>query len=324
MLSNRKTYTCEKCAKVFKQKSHYTDHQNRKNDCSLSTKLSEMIKEEKSDYITVHVTIPSGNVIDITIMDNSGLNGIYDELSDVLPLSYLNIDKEWFTFCRILSDEDIVNGYRPYDFYNRMRNGERILLTIQRPQYEHLVDKRIFYRGGLFEGLLPQYKEVDKEYATHHGYYFQISKEHSYSNDSNENEKMDKKEEKSPVIVLLQKTSLFPTVAYPPNFVLGDNVDYEKKHAPVNKFLMYACEQPKTPVFAHGCLNLFKNSYDQTVEWKDSIEEAMSTIYYYDARRSKKINQKINLNNDAMSAMKKLYDDYKITSSFVNHIKNFC
>lgn len=41
-----KTYTCEKCTKVFKQKSHYDDHINRKNDCTLNTSINEVIEKK--------------------------------------------------------------------------------------------------------------------------------------------------------------------------------------------------------------------------------------------------------------------------------------
>ena len=36
-------YSCEKCGKEFKQKSHYTAHQNKKNPCVVESKIKEMI-----------------------------------------------------------------------------------------------------------------------------------------------------------------------------------------------------------------------------------------------------------------------------------------
>jgi DNA adenine methylase len=36
-------YTCEKCGKEFKQKSHYTAHANKKNPCVVESKIKEMI-----------------------------------------------------------------------------------------------------------------------------------------------------------------------------------------------------------------------------------------------------------------------------------------
>ena len=37
------TYTCDKCARVFKQKSGFNDHMNKKNDCSTSTVLNAVV-----------------------------------------------------------------------------------------------------------------------------------------------------------------------------------------------------------------------------------------------------------------------------------------
>jgi type I restriction-modification system DNA methylase subunit len=54
------TYTCEKCAHVFKQKSQYDNHMKRKTDCSKNTKLKEVIQ------IAVKETIASQSKADIT------------------------------------------------------------------------------------------------------------------------------------------------------------------------------------------------------------------------------------------------------------------
>ena len=39
------TYTCEKCARVFKQKSGFTDHLNKKADCSQTTQINTVIEQ---------------------------------------------------------------------------------------------------------------------------------------------------------------------------------------------------------------------------------------------------------------------------------------
>lgn len=39
------TYTCEKCARVFKQKSGFTDHLNKKTDCSQTTQINTVIEQ---------------------------------------------------------------------------------------------------------------------------------------------------------------------------------------------------------------------------------------------------------------------------------------
>ena len=38
------TYNCEKCARVFKRKSGFTDHVNKKIDCAQNTILNTVIE----------------------------------------------------------------------------------------------------------------------------------------------------------------------------------------------------------------------------------------------------------------------------------------
>lgn len=45
------TYTCEKCARVFKQKSGYTDHMNKKNDCSGNTVINTVIEKKVEEKV---------------------------------------------------------------------------------------------------------------------------------------------------------------------------------------------------------------------------------------------------------------------------------
>lgn len=45
-----KTYTCEKCAKVFKQKGHFTEHQKKKNDCA-NPQLERIIEEKVEEKV---------------------------------------------------------------------------------------------------------------------------------------------------------------------------------------------------------------------------------------------------------------------------------
>ncbi len=331
---NRKTYTCDKCAKVFKQKSHFDDHQNRKNDCSTSTKLSKIVEEkvekilkdkEESFPIKVHVTTSKGETYDINVNSDQGVNGLYTELCDILPLSYIqhfnyNIPVEdrqkWFNFRRILSEEDIANGHRAYDFY-RMRDGEHLFLSIERPQYEHIVHIRPFYMGGLFGGLFSEYKTIDKPFITHYGYYYRLS-----------SSSLKDEEKEIPIIVVFQKTNLYPTVAYPPNLVLGKNVDYEKNHHPVHQFFAYACENPKNT--GKGCFNPLSHHFDQSLQWKDTVEDALKTVCFYDetfytrnaknAKNNKYIEKKIELTEEAIRSMTRLYNDHKITGKFVNNI----
>lgn len=45
------TYTCEKCARVFKQKSHYTDHMTKKNDCAQNTIIANVIENKVNEKV---------------------------------------------------------------------------------------------------------------------------------------------------------------------------------------------------------------------------------------------------------------------------------
>lgn len=42
-----KTYTCEKCARIFQKKCHYTDHMKKKNDCSKTSAIAPILEENK-------------------------------------------------------------------------------------------------------------------------------------------------------------------------------------------------------------------------------------------------------------------------------------
>lgn len=57
------TYSCEKCAKTFSQKSHYTKHLSRKNSCEVSNdKLKALIDKAVEDRFTeINTTVLNNN-----------------------------------------------------------------------------------------------------------------------------------------------------------------------------------------------------------------------------------------------------------------------
>lgn len=57
------TYSCEKCSKIFSQKSHYTKHLSRKNSCEVSSdKLKALIDKAIEDRLTeINTTLLNNN-----------------------------------------------------------------------------------------------------------------------------------------------------------------------------------------------------------------------------------------------------------------------
>jgi uncharacterized C2H2 Zn-finger protein len=45
------TYTCDKCARVFKQKSGYTDHMAKKNDCAQTSLITHVIDKKVEETV---------------------------------------------------------------------------------------------------------------------------------------------------------------------------------------------------------------------------------------------------------------------------------
>lgn len=62
------TYTCEKCARVFKQKSGYADHMEKKIDCSKTTIINEVIEIKVEKKINEKVR----SLIQYPVLDLSG------------------------------------------------------------------------------------------------------------------------------------------------------------------------------------------------------------------------------------------------------------
>ena len=101
-------YICEKCGKEFKQKSHYTSHQNKKNPCINENKIKELVSiaiqeiatknakkiktyklkivdEESNDDIDSDVDFKSVNIIKPLLKWVGGKTQILDELMPNFP-----------------------------------------------------------------------------------------------------------------------------------------------------------------------------------------------------------------------------------------------
>jgi type I restriction enzyme, S subunit len=58
------TYSCEKCGRIFKQKSHFTDHQKKKIDCSGTVIINEVIEKKVEQKVkeAIRVLNPYGEL----------------------------------------------------------------------------------------------------------------------------------------------------------------------------------------------------------------------------------------------------------------------
>lgn len=82
---SRKTYTCEKCAKVFKQKGHFTNHQEKKIDCASQTNLDRIIEEKVEQKVNERVQEVVRSIVQPTITtDKSNLQSFFENLHNLL------------------------------------------------------------------------------------------------------------------------------------------------------------------------------------------------------------------------------------------------
>jgi hypothetical protein len=103
-------YTCEKCARTFSQKSHYTSHQNKKIDCSSTTAINTVVQKlvDKEKIIVYKDWIESktfphlplvgsaNEVIDYFAESDMKLSNIsYDKIRklSLFNVDILNVDK---------------------------------------------------------------------------------------------------------------------------------------------------------------------------------------------------------------------------------------
>lgn len=121
-------YSCEKCGKEFKQKSHYTTHTNKKNPCVVESKIKELIDNAvKEKLIEIKKTSPSDIINNIEIVYDSKL------VKDV-PTKKIHIPKpilKWVggktqIIDKLIADFPVeINNYR-----EAFLGGGSVLLTL--------------------------------------------------------------------------------------------------------------------------------------------------------------------------------------------------
>jgi len=111
------TYTCEKCARTFSQKSHYTAHQNKKFDCSVQTNISvakEIIeKEELKEMNEKYFDAKEYKLYEIT-----------DFLSYAFDITYKNIVNA-MAYMSLRNLECYEGCYEGFIFYTNFQQGSK-------------------------------------------------------------------------------------------------------------------------------------------------------------------------------------------------------
>jgi len=98
----KKNYTCERCGAIFKQKSHYDNHINRKNKCKDKNEDIENIIKKKVSQLVPQYSELSKHITSILTKKEKKKNGIYfspfniikktcDTVSDYIHLNNLHI-----------------------------------------------------------------------------------------------------------------------------------------------------------------------------------------------------------------------------------------
>lgn len=82
------SYSCEKCGKVFKQKSGFTDHTNKKVDCSQNTIISTVIEKKVEEKVKEVINKLSGDkelvLPEDQIQRDKVLQGYFEEIHNIL------------------------------------------------------------------------------------------------------------------------------------------------------------------------------------------------------------------------------------------------
>ena len=122
-------YTCEKCGKEFKQKSHYTSHINKKNPCVIESKIKEMIDNAVKEKL---VEIKKTSQIEFEIIDeddiiydNKLVNEINNKISIPKPILKWVGGKTQILDKLIVEFPTKINNYREI-----FLGGGSVLLTI--------------------------------------------------------------------------------------------------------------------------------------------------------------------------------------------------
>jgi DNA adenine methylase len=121
-------YNCEKCGKEFNQKSHYTTHTNKKNQCVVESKIKEMIDNAvKEKLIEIKKTSPSDIINNIEIVyDNKLVKDVPTKKIHILKPILKWVGGKTQIIDKLITDFPVeINNYR-----EAFLGGGSVLLTL--------------------------------------------------------------------------------------------------------------------------------------------------------------------------------------------------
>ena len=78
------SYTCEKCARVFKQKSGYTDHLAKKTDCANTTAINQVIDAKVGEIAKEVKEVKQAIIQAKGEINKDNLPAFFDDLHNLL------------------------------------------------------------------------------------------------------------------------------------------------------------------------------------------------------------------------------------------------
>jgi len=129
-------YTCEKCARVFKQKSGYNDHISKKNDCAKNTMIHTIIETKVEDAVRRVIQVPKPE-----ITDKAQFQAFFEDLHNLLwNKAGLNPEKAlehmtfFFAYRLIEQQADTLNlpAECRWSYVANIRNEQDMFDTVKR------------------------------------------------------------------------------------------------------------------------------------------------------------------------------------------------
>jgi len=131
-------YTCEKCARTFKQKSGYDDHKTKKNDCINNTMIHTIIENKVEEKIqeVVRAIQPKPQITDKTLLPSffEDLHNLLWNKAGLNPESALAHMTFFFAYRLIEQQADALNLPQEcrWSYVANIRNEQDLFDTVKR------------------------------------------------------------------------------------------------------------------------------------------------------------------------------------------------